>query len=313
MRIVFLGYQTWGHRVLAALLASRHDVPLVITHPSSDHPYKTIWNDSVAELAAAHGIEVLERRTVNDDPTVRLLRALAPDLLVPSDWRTWVAPAAYRCARFGAFNTHDALLPRYGGFAPLNWALVNGETEVGVTVHFMDEEFDLGDIVVQRAVPVDPGDTVTDLFGKTLPLFAPLTLEAIDLIEAGGQTWTPQDRATATFFHKRSTEDSRIDAAPAHPGGVGVGTKVRGHAGTGVLPRRQVRHRRVWTGCPVGPGARTRGGAGPHRRQPRPTRRRVLHRHGLLPRLLLLLLRSFLSPAPLGVAHYSVVRYTGTR
>jgi methionyl-tRNA formyltransferase len=211
VRIVFLGYQTWGHRVLATLLASRHDVPLVITHPASRHPYETIWDDSVADLAASHGVPVLERQYANDNETVARLRELEPDLLVSSDWRTWVAPATYGCARHGAINIHDALLPRYGGFAPLNWALVNGETEVGVTVHFMNEDFDLGDIVVQQAVPVGPTDTAADLFHKTLPLFAPLTLEAIDRIEKGGQTWVKQDRDAATFFHKRSVEDSRID------------------------------------------------------------------------------------------------------
>jgi methionyl-tRNA formyltransferase len=211
MRIVFLGYQTWGHGVLAALLASRHEVSLVITHPASEHPYETIWNDSVADLAAAHGVPGLVRRSANDDDTVARLRAIAPDLLVSADWRTWVAPTTYECARHGAINIHDALLPRYGGFAPLNWALANGETQVGVTVHFMNEFFDLGDIVVQRAVPVEPRDTVTDLFHKTMPLFAPLALEAIELIETGGQTWIRQDPQAATFFHKRSIEDSRID------------------------------------------------------------------------------------------------------
>lgn len=211
MRIVFLGYQTWGHRVLAALIASRHEVPLVITHPASSHPYETIWDDSVIDLAAAHGLPVLERQYANDNDTVARLRDVAPDLLVSSDWRTWVAPTTYGCARHGAINVHDALLPRYGGFAPLNWALVNGETEVGVTVHFMNEDFDLGDIVVQRVVPVGPTDTVADLFHRTIPLFAPLTLEAIDRIEAGGRQWTKQDPAAATFFHKRSIEDSRVD------------------------------------------------------------------------------------------------------
>jgi methionyl-tRNA formyltransferase len=106
---------------------------------------------------------------------------------------------------------HDALLPRYGGFAPLNWALVNGEREVGVTAHFMNEEFDMGDIVVQRRVPVDDDDTATDLFHKTIVLFAPITLEALALIGSGRTDWIKQDPAQATFFHKRSPEDSRID------------------------------------------------------------------------------------------------------
>ncbi|GGV01164.1 methionyl-tRNA formyltransferase [Kitasatospora herbaricolor] len=211
MRVVFMGYQTWGHRVLEALLASEHEVPLVVTHPTSNHAYETIWNDSVAELAERHGIPVLERKYADDDETKERIRAVEPELLVSSDWRTWVAPEVYGLAKHGAINIHDALLPRYGGFAPLNWALVNGESEVGVTVHFMNEDFDLGDIVVQRRVPVEDRDTVTDLFHKTVELFAPATLEALDLIASGRTDWTKQDPAEATLFHKRSVEDSRID------------------------------------------------------------------------------------------------------
>lgn len=211
MRVVFMGYQTWGHRVLAALLTSGHEVPLVITHPSSNHLYETIWNDSVVDLATEHGIPVLERKYANDEGVAAQLREIQPDLLVSSDWRTWVAPEIYALARYGAINVHDALLPRYGGFAPLNWAMVNGEPQVGVTVHFMNEEFDLGDIVVQKTVDVGEEDTVTDLFHKTLGLFAPAVLESLDLIGSGRTEWTKQDPAQATFFHKRSIEDSRID------------------------------------------------------------------------------------------------------
>jgi methionyl-tRNA formyltransferase len=206
-----MGYQTWGHRVLEALIGSDHEVPLVITHPASEHPYEAIWNDSVAGLAAARGIPVIERRYANDTEVLSLVAGLAPDILVSSDWRTWVSPDLYKLATHGAINVHDALLPRYGGFAPLNWAIINGEQEVGVTVHFMNEEFDMGDIVLQWRVPVGAADTATDLFRKTIELFAPITLEGLRLIGSGRTDWTRQDPAEATFFHKRSVEDSRID------------------------------------------------------------------------------------------------------
>lgn len=211
MRIVFMGYQTWGHRVLEALLDSRHEVPLVITHPISSHPYETIWNHSVGELATARSIPCLVRKRVNDDEAYERIRQVSPDILVSSDWRTWVPPYAYGLAKYGAINIHDALLPKYGGFAPLNWALINGESEIGVTVHFMNEEFDLGDIVLQSQIRVRPKDTATDLFQKTIELFPGMTLEALDLIESGRTDWQPQDPTKATFFHKRSAEDSRID------------------------------------------------------------------------------------------------------
>ena len=211
MRLVFLGYQTWGCVALEALLAAGHEVPLVITHPYSDGPYETIWSDSVAELAAARGIPCVERIYANDAEAGRLIRECDAELIVSSDWRTWLSPRIYSLVRHGAINVHDALLPRYGGFAPLNWALLNGEPEVGVTVHFMNEEFDLGDIVLQRRVPVADGDTATTLFHKTLPLFGELTVEAVGRIADGSVVRTPQDPERATFFHKRSERDSLID------------------------------------------------------------------------------------------------------
>lgn len=213
MRVVFLGYQTWGHVVLKALLESRHSIGLVITHPDSEHVYETIWNDSVKELADRHDVPVIVRQYANDEEVRRVVGEFEPDILVSSDWRTWLSPLTYELAKHGAINIHDAALPRYGGFAPLNWALINGEEEVGVTVHFMNEHFDLGDIVLQERLPVTADETVTELFHKTVGLFPSMTLRALDLIEYGPRDWIPQDPSQATFFHKRSVEDSRIDWA----------------------------------------------------------------------------------------------------
>lgn len=211
MRLIFMGYQAWGCAALRALLDAGHEVPLVITHPASDHVYETIWSDSVEKLAESHGIPCITRVYANDAEAAELIRAADAELLVSSDWRTWVSPDTYALVRHGAINVHDGLLPRYGGFAPLNWAIINGETKVGVTVHFMNDEFDLGDIVLQRRVPVAPGDTATDLYHRTLPLFEELTAEAVRQIADGTVSRTPQDPAQATFFHKRNERDSLID------------------------------------------------------------------------------------------------------
>lgn len=211
MRVVMFGYQTWGHRVLEALLTSRHEVPLVVTHPCSNDAYEAIWDDSVADLALEHGVPVLLRVRPDDDELVVALKELDPDTIVAANWRTWIPPQVFDVPRYGTLNVHDSLLPSYGGFAPLNWALINGEEEVGVTAHMMNAELDRGDIVLQRRVAVRPEDTVTDLFHKTLRLFGPITVDALDLIESGAGPWTPQDPEQASFFHKRCIEDSRID------------------------------------------------------------------------------------------------------
>ncbi|MYR94617.1 methionyl-tRNA formyltransferase [Streptomyces sp. SID8374] len=210
MRVVMFGYQTWGHRTLQALLDSEHDVVTVVTHPRSEHAYEKIWSDSVADLAEKHGIPVIIRNRP-DDELVDRLKEVAPDIIVANNWRTWMPPEIYNLPVHGTLNIHDSLLPAYAGFSPLIWALINGEPEVGVTAHLMDEELDAGDIVVQRSVTVGPTDTATDLFHRTVDLIAPVTTEALGLIASGQTEFTPQDRSKASFFHKRAEEDIRID------------------------------------------------------------------------------------------------------
>lgn len=211
MRVVMFGFQTWGHRTLQALLASEHEVVLVVTHPTGDGEYERVWSDSVADLAAEHGVPVLLRERPDDDELLESLKQAAPDVIVASNWRTWIPPRVFTLPPFGTLNVHDALLPAYAGFSPLIWALLNDEKEVGVTAHMMDETLDAGPIVLQRAVPVGPRDTTADLFGKTLELFGPITVDALTEIASGRTDFVAQDRTKASFFHKRAEEDIRID------------------------------------------------------------------------------------------------------
>jgi methionyl-tRNA formyltransferase len=211
MRVVMFGYQTWGHRTLQALLDSEHEVVMAVTHPKSDHVYEKIWDDSVADLAEKNGIPVLLRNRPDDPELLAKLRELAPDLIVANNWRTVLPPEIFDLPAHGTLNIHDSLLPAYAGFSPLIWALINGEREVGVTAHRMNAELDAGDVLLQRAVPVGARETVTDLFHRTVDLITPVVHESLGLIASGRAEWIPQDRSRASFFHKRSLEDSRID------------------------------------------------------------------------------------------------------
>lgn len=211
MRVVLFGFQTWGHRTLKALIESDHEVVLVVTHPAGDGAYEKVWSDSVAGLAEEHGLPVLLRERADDDELLDALKQAAPDVIVATNWRTWIPPRVFTLPPFGTLNVHDALLPAYAGFSPLIWALLNDEKEVGVTAHLMDETLDAGPIVLQRAVPVGPRDTATDLFRKTLALFGPITVDGLASLAGGRTDFPPQDRSQASFFHKRSEEDIRID------------------------------------------------------------------------------------------------------
>jgi methionyl-tRNA formyltransferase len=211
MRVVMFGFQTWGHRTLRALLGSAHDVVMVVTHPAGEGAYEKVWSDSVADLAREHGVPVLLRERPDDEELYQALQEVAPDVIVATNWRTWIPPRIFTLPPFGTLNVHDALLPAYAGFSPLIWALLNDEREVGVTAHLMDDTLDAGPIVLQRAVSVGPADTTTDLFHRTLDLFGPITVDGLAEIGSGRRDFLPQDRSKASFFHKRSEEDIRID------------------------------------------------------------------------------------------------------
>jgi methionyl-tRNA formyltransferase len=211
VRVVAFGYMTWGRRTIEAVLDAGHDVALIVTHPESDNPYEKIFNESVAALATDRSIPVLVRDRAEDDEVKAAITAADADIMVVANWRTWLPPEVFSIPRLGTLNVHDALLPAYAGFAPLNWALINDEPEVGVTAHMMNAEFDAGDIVLQRSTAVTDDDTVVDLFERTLAMFGPITVEALDLIATGRARPVPQDRRAASYFHRRSDVDNRID------------------------------------------------------------------------------------------------------
>ena len=210
MRVAMFGYQTWGHRTLDALLGSTHDIVGVVTHPASDHAYEKIWDDSVEQLAQEHGIPVhLARRP--DDAMIARLTEWHPDIIVANNWRTWLPPEVYDRPPHGTLNLHDSLLPAFTGFSPVPWALISGAEQVGITAHRMDGGLDTGDIAVQRAVPIGPRSTGTELVRATIDLIPEVLLDALQQIETGTVEWRPQDLDQRVFFHRRTELDSLID------------------------------------------------------------------------------------------------------
>lgn len=210
MRVVMFGYQTWGHRTLSALLKSRHEVCLVVTHPTSEHAYESIWADSVEDLARSEGIEVLLAKRPTPE-IIERVAAVSPDVMVANNWRTRLPEELFAIPSHGTVNLHDSLLPKFTGFSPVIWSLVSGAAETGLTAHLMDAELDTGDILVQRAVEITGESTGTSLVLATLDLVPEVLSEALDQLEFGTATPVPQDLSQRTFFHKRSDRDSVVD------------------------------------------------------------------------------------------------------
>ena len=208
-RAVVFAYHNVGVRCLSVLLAHHVEVPLVVTH--DDNPAEAIWFDSVARLAAEHRLQTIAPDDPNAPAVVDRIRALRPDFLFSFYYRHMLKPALLAGAGGGALNMHGSLLPKYRGRVPVNWAVINGETETGATLHYMTEKPDAGDIVDQLAVPILPDDTALEVFRK-VTVAAEITLHrSLPALLAGTAPRQPQDLAQGTYCGGRKPEDGRID------------------------------------------------------------------------------------------------------
>jgi methionyl-tRNA formyltransferase len=208
LRIVVFGYHRIGYRCLQELLGYGEDICAVVTH--QDDPQEHVWFESVADLAQAAGVPVLSPRSPNTPTVISRLAALQPDLMLSFYYRRLLCPAVLAIPRLGAINLHGSLLPGYRGRAPVNWVLVNGETQTGVTLHYMVPQADAGDIIAQRAVPIAFEDTALTLFERLTQAAVGLLRDTFPLIKAGSVPRTPQDAARATYFGARTPDDGRI-------------------------------------------------------------------------------------------------------
>ncbi len=209
MRAVAFAYHNMGIVGLRALLAHGFDVPMVISH--EDDPKENRWFCSVAEFCRSRGLPVFCPGDVNAAPWPGRIREAAPDLLFSFYYRSMLREELLDIPRLCALNLHGSLLPKYRGRAPVNWVLVKGETETGVTLHVMTGKPDAGDIVGQEAVPVAFEDTALTLFGKMEGAAARLLDGLLPRIARGDIPRRPNDIARGSYFGGRRREDGRID------------------------------------------------------------------------------------------------------
>lgn len=209
MRVVVFAYHDVGYACLAELFRAAADVAAVFTH--EDDPGENVWFHSVRALAEAHGVPAFAPDDVNTPEWIDRIAALAPQVIFSFYYRKLLRPELLALAPRGALNMHGSLLPRYRGRAPVNWVLVNGETQTGVTLHYMDGKPDHGDIVAQRAVPIADDDTALTLLRKLTAAAAELLREVYPALCAGTAPRRPQDHAAATYFGGRKPADGRID------------------------------------------------------------------------------------------------------
>ncbi|MBI3777892.1 MAG: formyltransferase, partial [Gammaproteobacteria bacterium] len=176
-----------------------------------DNPEEKIWFKSVAQLARRHGIPVHTPDSVNTPEWIARLREMQPDIIFSFYYRNMICQEILDIPPLGAFNMHGSLLPKYRGRVPINWAVLNGETETGATLHWMVKRPDAGDIVDQEPVTIGPRDTARDVFIKVTAAARRVLERSLDAIRQGRAPRRPQDESRASYFGGRKPEDGCID------------------------------------------------------------------------------------------------------
>ena len=209
MRSVVFAYQDVGYVCLDVLLGLGAEVAAVFTH--DDDPGERVWFRSVRRLAEQHGLPVFTPERLDSDDWVDRLRAWDPDFIFSFYYRRMLPTAVLDTARRGALNLHGSLLPKYRGRCPVNWVLIHGESETGVTLHYMVAKPDAGEVVAQRRVPIADDDTAHTLYGKLTTAAAELMRETYPRLCAGTAPRIAQDRTQASYFGGRQPADGLID------------------------------------------------------------------------------------------------------
>lgn len=206
---VVFAYSEVGVRCLSVLIEQGVRIPLLFTH--TDDPGESQWFGSVAQLAAAHGIRTVTPDSANTPEWVGQGRDCRPDFVFSFYYRHMLANEWLTVPRRGALNMHGSLLPRYRGRAPVHWAILNGETETGASLHYMLEKPDAGALVDQEAVPILIDDDALAVSRKVAQAAQAVLRRSLPRLIAGTAAATPLDLARGSYFGRRRPEDGRID------------------------------------------------------------------------------------------------------
>ena len=208
IRALVFAYHNVGVGCIKALLDAGIQIELVVTH--ADDPHENIWFGSVAALCQERGIPYVQPEASDLLELLPQFKKIAPDYIFSFYYRYMITSDILATARIAALNMHGSLLPKYRGRAPINWAILHGETETGASLHIMEVKPDAGDIVGQLAVPIDPDEDATAVFTKVSNAAIKVMQAALPELLQGRVPKTPNVLANGSYFGGRKPEDGRI-------------------------------------------------------------------------------------------------------
>ena len=212
MKLIFMGTPDFSVGTLEALIAAGHEITLVVSQP--DKPKgrgHELAPTPVKETALKHGLKVFQPKRLRDPETVKTLEETPADAIVVIAFGQIVPASILHMKKYGCINVHGSLLPKYRGAAPIQWAVIDGERESGVTIMQMDEGLDTGDMLLKGSVVLDEKETSASLFGKLSALGASLCVEALEKLEKGELTPEKQGESPTEYARMLTKEMGELD------------------------------------------------------------------------------------------------------
>ena len=212
MRILFMGTPDFAVASLQRLVEDGHDVCGVFTQPDKpkNRGMKMTFSP-VKEYALSQNLQVYQPLKMRDGEAMAIVEQLQPELIVVAAYGRILPEEILNAPKYGSINVHSSLLPKYRGAAPINWAILDGLDETGVTIMYMTKELDAGDIIHTVTTPIDPQETALELTMRLAQLGAQALVEAVDMLRDGTAVRTPQDHSAHTYAPMLSKALSPID------------------------------------------------------------------------------------------------------
>ena len=199
MKIIFMGTPDFAVGTLEALITGGYEIALVVTQPDKPQGRKMeLTPPPVKVCALQHGLEIYQPTRVREQSSMEYLKKYEPDMIVVAAFGQILPKELLELPKYGCINVHASLLPNYRGSAPIQWSILNGDAETGVTIMRMDTGIDTGDMIAKQTVPIEEEDTGGSLFDKLAEVGAKLLVDTIPSIVDGTATYTKQDEACAT-------------------------------------------------------------------------------------------------------------------
>lgn len=206
MNLVVLGEDMYTAAVIESLVKAGHRVSLLVTPDSATANFKVL-----EEATEKNGIAFLKTENINSVVVAEKIREIKPDLIISAHLRKILKKEIFSLAAKGAINIHPSLLPKYRGLSPQHQAIMHGDSESGVTVHFIEADVDTGDIILQKKFTIEKGDYILQVQSKMLTIYKTIVAEAVELLASGSVEPVKQDLETLSYFGPLKKSDRQVD------------------------------------------------------------------------------------------------------